>query len=94
MDYLPKAEIDGQAFQLARPLTAVEYVVGGLPLVLMFVGGALGGLSGAVGTVFNYRLMRTDADTVVKGAGVFGITVASLVMYVMLAVLAQATMGR
>jgi hypothetical protein len=65
-----------------------------MPLLLMFVGGALGGLAGGAGAVFNYRLLRTDADTAVKTAGIFGITLASAVVYLVLAVFAHALFGR
>jgi hypothetical protein len=94
MDYLPKVEIDGKPYPLGRPLSTLEYLLGGLPLLLMFMGGAIGGLAGGVGAVFNYRLMRTNADTAVKTAGVLGITLASAVVYVVLVLLFQAMVGK
>jgi hypothetical protein len=94
LDYLPKVEIDGRPLELDRPLSTLEYVLGGLPLILVFAGGAIGGFAGAVGTVFNYRLMRTDADLAVKSAGVVGITLASLMAYLVLVVMFRAAIGK
>jgi hypothetical protein len=93
-DYLPKVEVDGKAIALGRPLSNVEYVIGGLPLVLIVTGGALGGASGAVGMMYNYRVLRSSASMPAKVAGLLGVTAGSFLVYVVLAVLLHALIGR
>lgn len=92
-DYLPQVEVDGQTVHLGRPLSSVEYLVGGLPLVLLFVGGAIGGASGAIGTLYSYRILRTTLSVPVKLAGILGITGASLLIYLILASLLGTLIG-
>lgn len=93
-DYLPKLEVDGHPVLLGRPLSRLEYALGGLPLVLMLVGGALGGLAGGLGALCNYRLLRTEQAQTVKVLGVVGVTAASALMYVGLAGLAHVIFSR
>jgi len=94
LDYLPKLEVDGHPVLLGRPLSSLEYALGGLPLVLMFVGGALGGLAGGLGALCNYRLLRTERAQTVKVLGVIGVTAASAFTYVVLAGLAHVILSR
>lgn len=93
-DYLPKVEVDGKAIALGRPLSGVEYVIGGLPLVLIVTGGALGGASGAVGTMYNYRVLRSSASMPAKVAGLVGVTAGSFLVYVVLVALFHSLIGR
>jgi hypothetical protein len=57
-DMVPNLYIDGQEFQIARPLTKWEYFWICLPIILMFWGGAIGGLIGGVATYSNSILIR------------------------------------
>jgi hypothetical protein len=91
-DYLPKIEVDGQALSVGRPLTTLEYVLGGLPMVLMFVGGAIGGASGAVGTMFNYRILRATTSVPMKVLGVAAVTGLTFLTYLVLAVVVHVLM--
>ncbi|RST45035.1 hypothetical protein [Variovorax sp. DXTD-1] len=43
-----------------------EYLWAGLPLLLVLVGGAIGGLVGATATNYNLRLFRSTASRSVK----------------------------
>lgn len=93
-DYLPKIEVDGTQVLLGRPLSTLEYVLGGIPLLLMFLGGAIGGASGAVGTVYNYRVLRANTSVPMKVLGVVAVTGLSLLTYLVLAALVHVLMGR
>lgn len=92
MDYLPRIEVDGREVLLGRPLSPLEYAFGGIPLVLIFLGGAIGGASGAVGTMYNYRLLRATTSLPMRVLGVAGVTLLSLLVYVILAALVQTLM--
>lgn len=93
MDYLPRIEVDGREVSLGRPLSTLEYALGGIPLVLIFLGGAIGGASGAVGTMYNYRLLRATTSLPMKVLGVTGVTLLSVLVYLVVAGLVQTLMG-
>ena len=93
-DYVPKVTVDDQPIVLARPLAVFEHIAGGIPLILVFLGGALGGFSGAIGTMANYRVLRTDASPVFKAVAILGVTALSFLMYSVLADVFRALIGR
>jgi hypothetical protein len=86
---LPSIDVDGVQVLLGRPLSTLEYVIGGIPLVLVFVGGAIGGASGAVGAMFNYRILRESSSIASKVLGVVVVSGLSLLAYVVLASMVQ-----
>lgn len=92
-DYLPRIEVDGLQVALGRPLSTLEYVLGGIPLLLMFLGGAIGGASGAVGTMYNYRVLRATMSVPMKVLGVAAVTGLSFLTYLVLAALFQVLVG-
>jgi hypothetical protein len=65
-----------------------------LSRVEIFIGGALGGASGALGTMYNYRLLRSPASMPAKVGGLLGVTGASFLVYLVLAALFRALIGR
>jgi hypothetical protein len=91
---VPSIDVDGVQVLLGRPLSTLEYVVGGIPLVLVFLGGAIGGASGAVGAMFNYRVLREAKSTSTKVLGVLGVSALSFLTYVVLASIAQTLLKR
>jgi hypothetical protein len=56
LDPIPKLKIDSKVVELARPFTWYEYVWIGIPLLLLFSGGAIGGLVG--GLTANFTLIE------------------------------------
>jgi hypothetical protein len=88
-DYVPRLDVDGLRVLLDRPLSTLEYVVGGIPLLLMFLGGAIGGATGAIGAVYNYRVLRATASTPMKVLGLVGVTGLSFLTYLVVAALFQ-----
>lgn len=93
-DYLPGIEVDGVPVSLGRPLSTLEYVLGGIPLVLIFLGGAIGGASGAVGTMYNYRVLRATTSAPMKVLGVVAVSGLSFLTYLVLAALIHVLMGK
>lgn len=60
IDPIPKLNIDGDIISLARSLAWYEYTWMGLPIILVFSGGALGALCGMLGTYTSARIFRSD----------------------------------
>jgi len=83
-DGVPRAYIDGKRLQTARKLEWYENLVACAPLVLVFIGGALGGAIAAVATVFNFNIIRMEKSYAARLLYIFTITVASLVIYLVL----------
>ena len=93
VDPIPTLMIDDQPVKLAEPLQWYEYGWGGLPLLLMFIGGALGGLVGGYATVANGRIFRSDRSTAAK-YGLSGVlTVSAIVVFFVLAVAFRLMIG-
>ena len=93
-DYLPQVKVDAEPVVLGKPLSGWEYVFGGLPFMLIVLGGALGGFSGAVGTMVNYRVLRANQPTPLKAACVLGVTGLTFAAYLVLAGLLRALIGK
>ncbi|MNN28270.1 hypothetical protein D3C81_1418330 [compost metagenome] len=62
----PIVLLDGQEIEIARKLKAYEWVISMLPLLLILIGGALGGLLGALGFSVNVLLFRSKLPVAVK----------------------------
>ncbi|MBI4334258.1 MAG: hypothetical protein HY673_23625 [Chloroflexi bacterium] len=59
VDPVPKLDVAGRIVTLARPLKWYEWVWIGLPVLMVFAGGALGALLGLAATYCNVRVMRS-----------------------------------
>ena len=59
IDPVPTLEIDRRRIELVRPFRWYELVWLAVPVVLVFVGGALGGIVGVVAAAGNAQIMRT-----------------------------------
>lgn len=86
-DGVPRAYIDGKRLHIARKLEWYENLVACAPLIMVFLGGALGGLVAAVATVFNFSIIRAERSYAVRLLYIFAVTVASIVIYMALSFL-------
>jgi hypothetical protein len=86
IDPVPTLKIDGQAINLVEPLKWYEYAWSGLPILLVFAGGALGGLVGGAATMANGRLFRSERGSIAKYGLAGLITASSAVIFYMLAI--------
>jgi hypothetical protein len=68
VDPIPKVKIGDATIELAKPLQWFEYAWIGVPMLLVFSGGALGALVGAGSTVINGRIFRSDRGALSKYA--------------------------
>lgn len=81
-DFMPTLEIDGIKNLIARKLEWYEYAISSIPILLLFVGGALGGGIGAFGTYVNFNLFRQEGTQVSKYLKVIGVIIISCCSYV------------
>jgi len=77
----PNLFVDGKTIVVAEPFKWYEWIWIVLPASLVFVGGFLGGLIGAIGFYVNSKIFRTDVNRVVKFLIAGGITAASGIAY-------------
>jgi hypothetical protein len=81
VDPIPTLSINDQLVGLAEPLQWYEYGWSGLPMLLVFVGGALGGLVGGYATVVNGRIFRSDRSVTAKYGLAGAVTVSGVLIF-------------
>lgn len=75
--------INGKKHIMANPLKWYEYIIGGLPLLVIFGGGAIGGFIGGGATVINYTFFREKTSN--KYFKVIGVNVFCFILYLFVA---------
>jgi hypothetical protein len=93
LDPVPKMKIGEEMIELAKPLQWFEYAWIGVPMLLVFAGGALGGFVGAGSTVVNGRIFRSDRSAVSKYALAAVTTVAGAAVFFVVAIAIQIAIG-
>lgn len=93
LDPIPKVKIGEETIELAKPLQWFEYAWIGVPMLLVFAGGALGGFVGAGSTVVNGRIFRSDRGAVSKYALAAATTVAGTAVFFVIAVAISMAIG-
>lgn len=63
---VPQLVVDGKPVKLVEPLQWYQWLWGGWPVVLVFVGGALGAIAGVLAFTINARLFRAEMNPVLK----------------------------
>ena len=66
IDPVPKVTVGDRSLELARPLEWYEYVWMGLPILLVFQGGALGAVCGVVAIQRSAQVFRGEGSKVRK----------------------------
>ena len=72
----------------------MEYIIGALPITLIFLGGLLGAVFGILGASVSYGYMRTERNTVLQILISIGIDVIAWVLYFIFAFLVLRATGR
>jgi hypothetical protein len=93
IDPVPTLKIDGEDVNLLEPLRWYEYAWSGLPILLVFAGGALGGLVGGAATMANGRLFRSERGSIAKYGLAGLITASALVVFFVLAIALRMAIG-
>ena len=89
LDPIPRIEIEGEVFHFARPLRWYEYVWMGLPIFLVFSGGALGAALGLAATYTSARVFRSERNTSAKYLLSALISIGAVVAFVVIVLLIQ-----
>ncbi|MFB9053172.1 hypothetical protein ACFFVB_08780 [Formosa undariae] len=86
-DFIPTLEINGVKNLIADKLKWYQYVLGGLPILLIFVGGLVGGVLGALAAITNFNIFRQEGTEASKYLKVIGISIMTFILYFVLVTL-------
>jgi hypothetical protein len=81
-DPVPVLLLNGETVRVARRLTWYEYAWISVPILLLFVGGALGGGIGGFATYTNSHLMRSDRSPGARYLLTGAISIAAVVAFI------------
>jgi hypothetical protein len=90
---VPKLVVGGKVIEIVKPLKWYEMVWSALPILLVFAGGLLGGITGFIGFSANTKVFRSKMNPVVKFMLTAGISVAAVIAYLILGILLYAITG-
>lgn len=93
LDPIPKVKINEETLELASPLKWYEYACVGLPLILVFTGGALGGLIGAISANASGKVFRGDRSLFAKYSLSVLISLGGLITFIIVATIVQLFVG-
>jgi hypothetical protein len=92
VDPIPQLMVDGKVYSAVKPLAWYELVWSGLPILLLFIGGALGAFCGLVAAYTNSRIFRTGLHPVLKYLVTGAVSLVALVVWFILAMLVTAAL--
>ncbi len=90
---VPRLEVDGKQLTVVEPLKWYEWVWGGLPILLVFLGGALGAIAGFVAFGINTQVFRSTRNTALKFILTAVVSALAVVAYLILATLLLSALG-
>lgn len=94
LDLQPRVVIDGgEPFAIAPSLPSYAYVFIYAPLLLMLIGGAIGGLFGALAAVGSAAAFRSELPTAAKIGASILMTGAAFVAYIVAAGMLHVVLG-
>ena len=94
IDFVHVAIFRGQKIALEERLTTAEYIIGGLPVLLIFLGGVIGAVFGVFGATFNYDYMRQEKRMSMQLLVSIGVSVLCYISYFILAIALQLLVGK
>jgi hypothetical protein len=93
-DFAPFLELNGEKIEIVEKLKWYQYTIGGLPLLLIFVGGLIGGGIGGGLSAYNFSVFRGEDTETMKYVKVIGITILGFVAYFVLSMLISSAIGQ
>ena len=90
---VPRLDVDGKQINVVEPLKWYAWVWSGLPILLIFIGGALGALAGIVAFGINTQIFRSSRNTGLKFVLTAVVSVLAVAVYLALAVLVSGALG-
>lgn len=85
LDPIPTIILDGEKIQLAPVLVWYQYIFIFLPLLLILVGGAIGGVIGFIGAMINSSIIRSQVFPALRYILTILVTFACYLTYFLLA---------
>ncbi|MBM2824632.1 MAG: hypothetical protein HW402_296 [Dehalococcoidales bacterium] len=91
---IPLLDVEGKIIQVAQPLKWFVWVWCCLPIVLVFVGGMMGSSIGAVATLGNITIFRSDANGFLKFIFTAVVSILAVVVFAFGVALLRSVVGR
>jgi hypothetical protein len=85
LDPVPQVLFANRTIRLVEPLAWYQWIWTAIPLVLVFMGGALGGALGGAAMVFNIRILRSGQSPLLRYALTAVLSVGALGAYLFFA---------
>lgn len=86
LDFVHVVSFRGRKTALEKRLSTLEYIIGGLPVLMIFAGGLLGAVIGFMGAVWTYDYFRSEKRTGVQLAVALGIALICCLVYLAIAI--------
>lgn len=86
LDPLPAVQVAGKTLSLAPPLRWFEYLWAALPLALVALGGALGGVFAVLAAYINLYLLRARHGSAARYGLTGAVTVGAICLYYLLGI--------
>ena len=90
----PQLVVDGKPIALVEPLKWYEWVWGGWPVLLLFVGGVLGAIAGFIAFSVNAKIFRSSLGGVEKYTLTAVISAVAVMAYLVVATLLMSALGQ
>lgn len=84
---VPQLVVDGTSISLVPPLKWYEWVWAGLPILLVFAGGALGAVIGFIAFSVNCKIFRAPLGLILKFLFSGAISIVAVVVYALIVLL-------
>lgn len=86
LDFVHVVTFRDQKVPLQERLSTIEYVLGAIPVLLVFVGGMIGAFVGIMGTLWIYDYFRVEKRLQKQIITAVGVSVLCLVLYLAIAI--------
>ena len=83
---VPKLVVEHKVINVAKPLAWYEWIWNGWPVVMIFGGGALGGLFGALALALNLNVFRSQQNTLLKYGITGAISLTAVIAYLIIGI--------
>jgi len=90
---VPQLVVDGKTIQFVEPLKWYQWLWGGLPIVLIFIGGALGAFFGVVAFSISTKIFRSELNGFAKFILSAIVSAIAVVLYLFLATLIRSSLS-
>lgn len=91
---VPQLTVDGKPVILVEPLKWYQWVWSGWPIILLFIGGALGAIAGMVSFSINTKIFRTEMNDALKYIASGIVSVLAVIAYFVAAVIVSLLINR